>query len=243
MLKAVIFDFDGVITDSEALHFRAFNQILASFGLQITTSEYYEKYLGLSDRDCYKILITEGRLKVQTERVNDLVTQKKKVYAALAATEGQIIEGVRPFLKGLADHKVTMAICSGALLSEIEAILERAGLRRHFGVIVSADQISKGKPDPEGFLLTLQRLNKTIGPIRADQCVVIEDSHWGLDAAKAAGMHTLAVTNSYPADQLVMADRIVKRLDEVTLDDLAGLCTDNTPQPGNRTGQNQRPVD
>jgi beta-phosphoglucomutase len=224
MLKAVIFDFDGVITDSEALHFRAFNKILAPFGLQITTPDYYQKYLGLSDRDCYKTLITEGRLKVQTGQVDDLVAQKKKVYAVLATTEGQIIDGVRPFLKGLADHKVTMAICSGALLSEIESILERAGLHRHFGVIVSADQISKGKPDPEGFLLTLKRLSETIGPIRADQCVVIEDSRWGLDAAKAAGMHTLAVTNSYPADQLAMAERIVKRLDELTIQDLQALA-------------------
>ena len=225
MLKAVVFDFDGVITDSEVLHFRAFNKILAQFGAQITTHDYYKKYLGLSDRDCYKTLVAEGRLKVPPEQVADLVAQKKKVYAMLASTEGHIIEGVRPFLKRLAEHEVAMAICSGALLSEIKLILDQAGLSPYFPVIVSADQVTKGKPDPEGFLLTLKRLNETIGPVRADQCIVVEDSHWGLNAAKAAGMHTVAVTNSYPAGQLAMAERIVERLDEVTVDELRRLCT------------------
>jgi len=231
MLKAVIFDFDGVITDSEALHLRAFNQVLSRFGVQFTTQDYYQKYLGLTDKDCYKTLVASKILKVPPRQIEDLVNQKKKAYAILAATEGQIIEGVRPFLKMLADHKICLAICSGALLVEIEMILNRAGLRPYFPVIVSADQVSTGKPDPEGFLLTLKRLNEACGPIRADQCVVIEDSHWGLDAARAAGMHTVAVTTSYPADQLAMADRIVTRLDEVTFEDLAGLCTASTSPP------------
>ena len=224
MLRAVVFDFDGVITDSESLHFRAFNRILGRFGVQITTQEYYEKYLGLSDRDCFKTLIDEGSLHAPGQGVEDLVAQKKEVYAHLAATEGQIIEGVRPFLDLLAEHKVALAICSGALLGEIKVILQRAGLEGFFPVIVSADQVTKGKPHPEGFLLTLKRLNETVGPVRAEQCVVVEDSHWGLDAAIAAGMHTVAVTNSYSADQLAMAERIVDRLDIVTLDDLERLC-------------------
>ena len=224
MLKAAIFDFDGVLTDSEVLHFRAFNRILAQFGVQITTQDYYKKYLGLSDKDCYNTLMAAGILKVPAGRIDDLVARKKEIYAVLASTEGQIIEGVRPFLQRLSEHKVVMAICSGALLSEIELILEQTGLRSHFSVIVSADQVSKGKPDPEGFLLTLKRLNETIGPVLADQCVVIEDSHWGLNAARAACMHTVAVTNSYPAEQLHMAERIVKRLDSLTIDDLRRLC-------------------
>lgn len=231
MLKAVIFDFDGVITDSEVLHLRAFNQVLAPFGVQLTTQEYYQKYLGLTDKDCCETLMASEVLKVPVGRVNDLLDQKKRAYAALAATEGQILEGVRPFLKMLAGHKISLAICSGALLAEIEGVLDRAGLLPVFPVIVSADQVSTGKPDPEGYLLTLRRLREMCGPIRADQCVVVEDSHWGLDAARAAGMHTLAVTNSYPAEQLAMADRIVQRLDEVTLDDLEGLCTASARRP------------
>jgi beta-phosphoglucomutase len=224
MLRAVIFDFDGVITDSEALHLRAFNRILEQYKVQIADDDYYERYLGLSDRDCFKALIDEGTLALAHGQVPDLVAQKKQVYAVLAETEGQIIDGVRTFLDLLAEQHIAMAVCSGALLAEIQVILRRADLGRFFPIIVSADQISKGKPDPEGFLLTLKRLNETGGPIAASECVVVEDSHWGLDAAIAAGMHTIAVTNSYPADQLSMAEQIVDRLDSITLKDLQRLC-------------------
>ena len=104
-------------------------------------------------------------------------------------------------------------------------VLEEARLRHLFEVIVSGEQVKKGKPDPEGFLLSLQRLNENREkPITANQCVVIEDSHWGLEAAKAAGMHTIAVTNSYDAGQLGMAEKIVDRLSELTIDDLQQLC-------------------
>jgi len=126
----------------------------------------------------------------------------------------------------LEDNDIPMAICSGALLTEVEMILEEARLRHLFEVIVSAEHVKKGKPHPEGFLLSLQRLNESReNPITANQCIVIEDSHWGLEAAKAAGMHTIAVTNSYAAEQLSMAEKIVARLNELGMNDLQQLCS------------------
>ena len=105
-------------------------------------------------------------------------------------------------------------------------VLEEARLRHLFEVIVSGEQVTKGKPHPEGFLLSLQRLNENReNPITANQCIVIEDSHWGLEAAKAAGMHTIAVTNSYDAEQLSLANKIVNRLSELSINDLQQLCT------------------
>ena len=143
----------------------------------------------------------------------------------MAKTDGKTIEGVREFLNMLAQNKVPMAICSGALLTEIELLLEDAGLRQFFAVIVSAEHVKKGKPHPEGFLLTLKKLNKDRkDPIEADQCVVIEDSLWGLQAAKAAGMHSIAVTNSYDAEQLHLADKIVDKLSDLGMEDLQRLC-------------------
>ena len=224
MLKAVIFDFDGVITDSEILHFRAFNQILAQFNVQITKADYYKNYLGYSDRDCYEALIQEGSLPIKAEQVPDLIAQKKKVYLHLAQTEGQIIAGVRSFLERLQAHHIPMGICSGALQAEIEYILDQAQIRNYFVTIVAADHVTRGKPHPEGFLLALQQLQQTNGAITAQNCVVIEDAHWGLKAAQAAGMPTVAVTNSYAAEELSMADHVVKQLDEITMDDLHGLC-------------------
>ena len=226
MLRAVIFDFDGVITDSEILHFRAFNRVLARFGVEITMRDYYKTYLGLTDVDCFNLLISEGQLKTTKDKIEDLLKQKNEVFQELAKTEGRIIEGVHDFLKMLSQNNIPMAICSGALRPEIELILEEARLRHFFEVIVSAEQVKKGKPSPDGFLLTLRTFNKgRQAPITGIQCVVIEDSHWGLQAAKAAGMHTIAVTNSYDAEQLALAEKIVARLSDLTMNDLQQLCT------------------
>jgi len=225
MLRAVIFDFDGVITDSEILHLRAFNRVLAQYSIEIATKDYYKEYLGLTDVDCFKLLIHQGLLEAEQQGIENLVKQKNLIFEELAKTEGQIIEGVRDFLQMLKENNVPMAICSGAVRAEIELILEQARLRPFFEVIVSAEQVRKGKPHPEGFLLTLQKLNSNVtDPILPNQCIVIEDSHWGLEAAKAAGMHTVAVTNSYDADQLTMAERIVTRLNELSIGDLQQLC-------------------
>jgi len=225
MLRAVIFDFDGVITDSEILHFRSFNRVLARYGAEITMKDYYKTYLGLTDVDCFNLLIREGHLKAGTQKIEELVKQKKQIFEELAKTEGKIIEGVQGFLKMLRQNNIPTAICSGALLAEIELILEDARLRHFFETIVSAEQVRKGKPSPDGFLLTLRKLNKGRQiPITGAQCVVIEDSHWGLQAAKAAGMHTVAVTNSYDAEQLSMAEKIVARLSELSISDLQQLC-------------------
>jgi len=99
-------------------------------------------------------------------------------------------------------------------------------LRNLFDAIVSAEEVTRGKPDPEGFLLALQGLNEsTVAPITPGQCVVIEDSHWGLQAAHAAQMHTIAVTNTYDAEQLTVAQLVVERLSDLTLDDLSRLCS------------------
>jgi beta-phosphoglucomutase len=226
MLKAVIFDFDGVITDSEVLHLRSFNRVLGRFNVEISTKDYYQKYLGLSDKDCFKTLVRNRILRIPEHQIQGLIEQKNRVFEELARTEGRTIEGVHSFLKMLWQNKVPMAICSGALMAEIELLLEEAGLEHFFTVIVSAEQVKNGKPDPEGFLLTLQKLNKgRSDPITPNQCIVIEDSHWGLDAAKAAGMHRIAVTNTYEAEHLSRAEKIVNRLDELKIADLQKLCT------------------
>lgn len=225
MLRAVIFDFDGVITDSEVLHLRAFNKVLAQYGVEISTKDYYKEYLGLSDIDCFKALINKKILPKPSAEIEHLAKEKKQAFEKLAKTEGRIIEGVRDFLLMLSRNNIPMAICSGALSVEIELILEDARLRSFFEVIVSAEMVRKGKPNPEGFLLTLKKLNRSRqNAILPNQCIVIEDSHWGLEAAKAAGMHSIAVTNSYEADQLTLAEKVVTKLGELSISDLQNLC-------------------
>ncbi len=231
MLQAVIFDFDGVITDSEILHLRAFNKVLAQFDVEIDKKDYYTTYLGYTDSDCFGQLIENSLLDINRQQIPELIEQKNHIFEELAKTEGRTIEGVHEFLNMLAKNNVPMAICSGALLSEIELLLEEAKLRHFFVTIVSAEHVKKGKPHPEGFLLTLEKFNNVIpaqagnqNPILPDQCIVIEDSLWGLQAAKAAGMHSIAVTNSYDAGQLHLAEKIVDKLSNLSIADLKQIC-------------------
>ena len=126
MLRAVIFDFDGVITDSEVLHFRTFNEVLAPHDIVITKSAYYSKYLGLTDLDLFTLMADRGQ--IERSEINNLIKQKNQLFEELAKTEGHIIEGVRDLLQLLRDNNIRIAICSGALLSEIELVLQQANL-------------------------------------------------------------------------------------------------------------------
>ena len=225
MLRAVIFDFDGVITDSEILHLRAFNQVLVRYNIEITEEVYYKEYLGFTDRDCFESVADKNKLGLDSEQIKNLIKQKNRIFEKLAKIEATIFEGVPEFLQMLTDNKIRRAICSGALLVDIAPILEKIQLGPFFEEIVSAEQIEKGKPDPEGFLLALERLNEgSQNSIAANECVVIEDSHWGLEAAKAAGMHTVAITNTYEAEQLGIAEKVVERFNELSLNDLHEIC-------------------
>jgi beta-phosphoglucomutase len=225
MLRAVIFDFDGVITDSESLHLRAFNKVLAQYDIEITEEVYYKEYLGFTDRDCFESVAGINKLELDSGQIENLIKQKNVIFDELARNEATIFEGVPQFLQMLTDNKIRRAICSGALLADIAPILQKSKLGHFFEEIVSAEHIEKGKPDPEGFLLALKRLNEgSQNTIVANDCVVIEDSHWGLEAAIAAGMHTVAITNTYDAGQLTMAEKIVERFSELTIDDLQQLC-------------------
>lgn len=225
MFKAVIFDFDGVITDSEALHLRAFNQVLAQHNIEIKEEVYYKEYLGFTDLDCFEIVVRQGGLGLDSEQIKNLIKQKNEIFKELAASEATIFDGAPEFLQMLKENGIPMAICSGAVLEEIELILEQSGLVSFFEAIVSGDQVTKGKPDPEGFSLALKRLNEGgQNSIAANECVIIEDSHWGLEAGEAAGMHTVGITNTYDTGQLSMAEKIVGGLSELSIDDLQQLC-------------------
>jgi len=225
MLRAVILDFDGVITDSEILHLRAFNTALRGYRINISKEEYYRDYLGLTDRDLLGVLVKRGLLKADQVKIDELAEQKKENFDELFRSEGSIIDGVGGFLQLLKTNQVPAAICSGALLGEIEGKLNRTGLNHYFEVIVAAEHVKRGKPHPDSFQLTLKKLNHgRTKLIEAGECIVIEDSHWGLQGAKSAGMHTIAVTNSYDAEQLSMADKIVNNLKELNMGELERLC-------------------
>lgn len=227
MLQAIIFDFDGVIADTEPLHFKAYNRVLKGYGIKIAKKAYYHDYLGYTDHDCFEIIKKSHPDKLGETTVKTLMQQKSQAYLDFLKDRSCVISHVAQFLQMLTAHNLTIAICSGGLRNEIETVLLRARLHDFFEVIVTANEVKKGKPDPEGFNLALQMLNSRHQgkSIKAGDCVVIEDSHWGLDAAKAAGMHTVAVTNSYTRDELAMAEMVVDNLGQLTIEDLQVLCS------------------
>lgn len=227
MFKAVIFDFDGIIADTEGLHYRAISQILDRYGIELTKEDYYRDYLGYTDRDFFTKFIGMYPEALSTTTTDALVEDKSVVYLGYIKGRSCIIKSVPGFIKMLAKHSIPIAICSGGRRNEIEQILLKGKLLEFFEVLVSADEVAAGKPDPEGFLLTLKLLaeNHAALNIEAADCVVIEDSRWGIAAAKGAGMHTIAVTTSYTSEELSAADLVVSSLKHVTIEDLAALCT------------------
>jgi beta-phosphoglucomutase len=219
MLNLVVFDFDGVIADSEPSHFEMLRQTLEEEAVVLNWRDYCERYLGYDDQECIRHILLDFGRDAAPALVSRLVGHKSEKFAQYIKDHCVILPGVPELLTDLQTQRVTCAICSGALRSEIEFVLNQAGLGHFFDVIVAAQDVTASKPDPEGYLLSLSRVNARRDgqpPIRVDECVVIEDSMWGIQAAKAAQMPCLAVANSYPPDALGQADAVVPNLTEVS---------------------------
>ena len=220
-LSAIIFDFDGVIADSEPLHFAGFRLTLAEIGISLTESDYYANYLGYDDRGCFIAALTAHQRPADPSVIAPLMQRKAQAYLESVKDHLVIFPGVREFVSEAA-AAYPLAIASGALRHEIEFILEQAGLRKAFLHITGAEDVTKGKPDPEPFLhalaaLNRQHQNQTIAP---DSCLVIEDSIPGLRGAKAAGMKVLAVANTHTIQDLHEAHAVAQSLSQVRLSEL-----------------------
>lgn len=216
MLRAVIFDFNGVLVDDERIHFRAFQKILAEEGIALTEADYNARYLGMDDRGCFRASFEASGRRLEDAALSDLIERKAIYYRTLIDQGMVIFPGAEKSVSGLASF-FPLAIASGALRHEIELILQKTGLRNFFSVIVSAEDVQEGKPQPQIFLRALELMNQRQkgSAIRAAECLVIEDSKEGILAAKRAGMKCLAVTHSYPQSELTQADAIVAGLDKV----------------------------
>lgn len=220
-LRAVIFDCDGVLADTEPLHFRVFNRVLEALGITITPTEYATEYLGLADREAFSRALTLHDLDLSREQIERLVIAKARAFTTVLSAECRIYPGVVPFVRSL--DGLSRAVASGARREEIEIVLRHAALAGAFTVIIGAEDVAAGKPDPTPFRTALAGLNRTGTSIAPEDCLVVEDSTIGLVAARRAGMRCLAVTNSYPAAKLTSADLVVSSLEEVSLADVFRL--------------------
>ena len=211
--EAVIFDFDGVIVDTEPLHYAAFQQTLEPLGLHFSWQEYVETYIGFDDRDAFRHAFSSKGTILSQDELHSLIEQKTAFFKDVIGSGVSAYPGVLDLISHLHANKFPLAICSGALRVDIDPILAMLGISDYFDVIVTADDVAASKPDPECYRLTFQRLQSAHKySFTKDATLVIEDTPAGISSAKAAGLVVCAVTNSYPAARLDQATFVTDSL-------------------------------
>lgn len=215
--KAFIFDFDGVIVDTEPLHYRAFQQILAPRGLGFSWEEYVETYMGFDDRDAFTEAFDSRGTPLEHDELSRLIAKKADIFQDVIQEGITAYPGVVELIRALHAARVPLAICSGALRSDITPILEMLDISGCFDVIVTADDVARSKPDPECYRVAFEKLRerRSEAEFSSTDTVAIEDTPAGISAASSAGLRVIAVSNSYALDQLAAADHTVESLEQL----------------------------
>jgi HAD superfamily hydrolase (TIGR01509 family) len=220
----VIFDFNGVLVDDEHVHYELFREVLAEEGVTITADDYHERYLGYDDRGCFAAALGDAGQVADDRRLDALIARKARRYVEVAETGLRYFPWAAETLEAVAARWL-VAICSGALRSEIEYALTRLQRRDRVAAIIAAEDAHKCKPDPAGYLQSLDALRACrrdrspgLPELTPAECLVVEDSLAGILSAKGAGMWTVGITHTYTAPQLRQAgaDAIIHGLNELT---------------------------
>ena len=224
MLTAVIFDFDGIIVDTEPLHYRAFQVILEPMGLGYAWEEYVNLYMGFDDRDAFREAFRVHGRALGDHELERLIDRKAAAFQEIIAGGVAPYPGVVELIKSIAGT-LPLALCSGALRCDILPILAGLGLSDAFDVMVTADEVTASKPDPASYALAVERLVAAFPGRRINpgHCIAIEDTPAGIASAKGAGISVIAVTNSYPAERLTGALKVVDSLLGIGLEDLKAV--------------------
>ena len=207
-MEALLFDFNGTLSDDEGVQCAIFGELFAEQGRPIGEQEYFDELAGRSDPE-----IVERWLGAGHPAAAEVLERRVQLFRERAGDGSTVPPHVREAVLR-ASRRARLAIVSGAARSEIETVLRAAGLDV-FDVIVSAEDVTRGKPDPEGYLLALEQLG-----VRAADAVAIEDAPPGIAAAKAAGLRCVAVLGTVPPERLGEADEIASRLDSGLVDRL-----------------------
>ncbi len=211
--QAIIFDFDGVLLDSEPLHFQAYMQVLRPLQIDFSYDLFVSRYVGLSDVDFFPKVLKDFSL--HDKDVQKLMKEKVCLYEQILLKKKNLhfAHGAKELLERISAKNKPIAICSGSTKSEIFIALDHIDngeLKKYFSHIVTVDDVQEGKPSPKGYLETARRMG-----IDPERCLAIEDSPKGIEAAKSANMRVTAITSNYGTDLLDQADRIVSSLVEL----------------------------
>jgi HAD superfamily hydrolase (TIGR01509 family) len=210
--RAVVFDFNGTLSDDEPILCEIFQQLFAEHGRPLSAQKYYDELAGLSDPE-----IVRSWLGPDHPAVEEVVRERIARYRARVADGSSVPERVRSAVR-YARERVPLAVVSGAARAEIEPVLAAAGLLPCFAAIVSADDVQRGKPDPEGY----ERALVLLDGIDAADALAVEDTEAGVAAAKGAGLRCVAVLGTLAPERLARADEVVERLDVELVQRLLG---------------------
>jgi len=226
-LRAIVFDFDGVIANSEPLHFRSFQQVLAADGVELTEREYYDRYLGFDDVGAFRTIAADRGRPWNERHIADLVAKKALTMEALERDVSVLFPGAADAIRRAA-AAVPIAIASGAIGPEIRRVLAREQLTHLFTAIVAAEDTANSKPAPDPYLRAVSLLREALdGDLDARDCIALEDSRWGLDSARAAGLKTVAVAQTYD-DNSLNADLVIPSISALDLHLFANLFADQS---------------
>lgn len=211
-IKGVIFDMDGVITDNKKQDFTAWKRVFADFDLTLTVKGY-ESFTGMKGEE---IVCKYIKLDATNEEASSLTRRKEEYFIdEIKRDKIEATKGIEVFLKDLKANNIRTGIGTAAMEFKANAILEELGLKKFFDIIVCAEKVKKGKPNPETYLKAAEELN-----LKPEECVVIEDAPNGIEAAKNAGIKCIAILTTHKRAELGRADRIIESFDELSVNKL-----------------------
>ena len=216
-IQAVIFDFDGVIVDTEPIHYQAFQDVLAQYNIGFSWDEYVNIYMGFDDRDAFIECYKNKKKELGKEHLSNLIAQKAVSFQSIIQNGVNAYPGVIDLINELHKSKIPMAICSGALKSDINPILEQFKIKDFFKIIVTAEDVTKSKPDPESYKITFEKLIQIYDQniISKEYTAVIVDTPAGIQSALQNGLKIIAVTNSYPTSAFSNKHTVISTLDSL----------------------------
>jgi beta-phosphoglucomutase len=215
--EAVIFDFDGVIVDTEPIHYQAFQNLLEPLGLGYSWDEYTTRYMGFDDRDAFREAFRMHKKEINERELKEFINLKAAYFKDVVEQGVKPYSGVLELIKELSEKKVALAISSGALRSDILPILKQLNIYDSFSYIITADDVTHSKPDPASYMMAKQKLADNFPEKISSNTVMyaIEDTPAGIQSAKGAGLTVIAITNSYESDILHQADIVINNLSQL----------------------------